>query len=191
MRLFYLLVLFLAFSCENSAVESSSISKNTQPVSDQAETAFQQLCTSLPIVELPFSMYCEDCCAHPDTSIQRKIQHYLPEGSSFMGIIEQNDDFISVLTTYPADWIIPAVVVYNSEGEKIDEEIFLGGYCGSDFGFMSRQYFYINTSRELLEIDSIFTLEIDPETFETIDTTKTEIKIKKFQINASGIQKQE
>ncbi len=180
-----LIVSFFVLSCGTN----SNQNKNEVSEDQQGKTAFQEICATLPTVDLPFSVYCENCCEHPEPSVQASIRNYLPDGSSFVGIIEQTDEFISVLATYPADRIIPAVVVFDLEGTKIDEEVFLGSYCGSDYEYLGKQYFYINSARDLIEIDSMFTLKVDPKTFETLDTTKTEIDVKKFKIGAKGIQK--
>jgi hypothetical protein len=181
--------LLALFSCGNLPPENRNAPNQPEETAVATTSEFWEICSTLPKVELPYSVYCEDCCVQADTTSQRKMRDFLPEGSAFVGIIEQTDAFVSALLTYPADWIIPAVVVFNREGEKIDEEVFLGGYCGSDYGYMSRQYFYINDARDLMEIDSVFTLTLDPETFKTLDTTKTEIEVKKFEISAKGIEK--
>lgn len=185
------IILFVLFSCGNLPPENRDAPNQPEETAVATTSAFWQVCSTLPKVELPYSVYCEDCCVQADTASQQKMRDFLPEGSALVGIIEQTDAFISVLVTYPADWIIPAVVVLNQEGEKIDEEVFLGGYCGSDYGYMSRQYFYINSSRDLMEIDSVFTLTLDSETFKTLDTTKTEIEVKKFEISTEGIKKRD
>lgn len=154
------------------------------------ESDFLVLCDSLPKIELPFELYCEECCLHPDlSSLQSKIIDYLPEGSSFLGIIEVNEDYVSILVTYAADWSIPAVIVFTSNGYIIDKEVFLGGYCGSDYGFLSKQYLFINSSTELLEIDSLLHLTYEEETFEIKDTIKLEIETKAFNIDRNGIKK--
>lgn len=177
---------FFILSCGTRSTQNE---RSEESKGQLEKSPFQEVCATLPKVNLPFSVYCENCCEHPESSYQRVIQRYLPEGSVFVGIIEQTDEFISILTTYPADMIIPAVVVFDIEGEKIDEEVFLGGYCGSDYGYFSKQYFYIPNERDLVEIDSMFTLDVDPETFKTRDTTKTETEVKKFTISAKGIEK--
>lgn len=191
----YIFVLsMLILSCKTAEKQALDISHSATPEIEQAsekpKSEFQQVCESLPRIELPFELYCEDCCFHPNlTLVQSKIWKYLPEGSSPMGVIELNDDYISLLITYPADWVIPAVIVLDKNGNLIDEEVFLGGYCGSDYQFLSRQYFYIHSSTELQEIDSLFHVRYNEETFDIIDTVKTEIDLKSFKVGANGILK--
>jgi hypothetical protein len=180
----------LVWSCTNQNETNVLIppSEVQEIDSRKFKSDFEKLCKSLPNINIPYSIYCEECCVHPElTENQNLINQYLPEGSSFMGVIEINDDYVSLLTTYPADWIIPAVVVINLDGEIVDEEIFLGGYCGNDFGYIRKQYFHINNKVELLEIDTSYRISYDEETFEIVDTTKTQIENKKFKIDKNGI----
>lgn len=194
-RIFYIITLsIIVASCKTTEPQKAhhleSATANPEAPVRESKSEFQVVCESLPKIDLPFELYCEDCCLQPKlTDEQAKIWTYLPEGSSFMGVIELNEDYISLLTTYPADWVIPAVIVLDKNGNLIDEEVFLGGYCGSDYQFLSRQYFYIHSSTELQEIDSLFHVRYNEETFDIIDTVKTEINLKSFKVSATGITK--
>jgi hypothetical protein len=155
--------------------------------SEPIESEFQKLCKTLPKVNLPYSVYCVDCCSQPKlTDRQSDIIAYLPEGSTFVGVIESNNNYISLLVTYPADWIIPAVIVLTKDGNLIDEKVFLGGYCGNDYGYIGKQYFFISENIELLEIDTAYYVRYNEETYDIIDTTKIEIQNKKFSIGKNG-----
>jgi len=49
-----------------------------------------------------------------------------------VGVIFQDEKYVGVLVTYPADMIIPSVVVYDKAGKITSKKDFLTHWCGSD-----------------------------------------------------------
>lgn len=183
-------LLLILFSCANNQEKKVAVSINDEQPTESIKfkSEFVQLCLTLPKMDLPFSVYCTECCAYPTLSEeQQMVKRYLPEGASFIGVIDINEAYISVLASYPADMIIPTVVVFDLKGEIIDEEFFLGGYCDTDYGYLGKQYFYIHNKTEIVEIDTVYLVSYDEETFHISDTTKTEIERKKFRISPKGL----
>ena len=176
----------LLFSCQTQ-IEKPLTKNKSDNDHLKNESEFLLICKNLPVVNLPFSVYCENCCSHPQlSSEQEKINSYLPEGSSIVGLIDLNDSFATLLTTYPADLIIPAVITFDFNGNKIDEEVFLGGYCGNDLEFRGQNHFSISSDLTLIEKDTSYYFKRDSESLDILDTIKTEIETKKYKMNKRG-----
>ncbi|MBK6527144.1 MAG: hypothetical protein IPG07_17300 [Crocinitomicaceae bacterium] len=180
-----LLLLLLVFS--SCTVSNGEVQEDTS-LKRVVDNDFLSLVRSSPKIELPFSMYCEDCCGQQaDAVLSKKMGSYLPEGSSLIGVIMQTDSLVVLLASYAADWIIPAVTVHNLSGDLIDEKVFMGEWCGTDFGYFGKQYFTISQDFVFTEIDTSFTFLMDSVTYDIIDTLRTEIVHTKFVISNSGI----
>ncbi|TNE53829.1 MAG: hypothetical protein EP338_09885 [Bacteroidetes bacterium] len=195
LKLYPLLCWILLLSSCNTSEKSDQQEPLTSEEKQEEQlvvtkSAFQKLCEKLPEIQLPYSVYCEKCCVHPKLAKeQTEIKKYLPEGTSFVGIIEINENYISMLITHAADWIIPAVIVLDIDGKLIDEEIFLGGYCGSDYEYIGKQYFFIDSPTQLREVDTSLQVNYHEETFDIKDTLMIEIVTKNFKIDPKGISK--
>lgn len=179
-------LLMILMSCQ---VEMQEELINIGQANDQSriESDFLLICKELPIVDLPFTVYCENCCKHPELILeQRKINNYLPEGYSLIGVVNINDAFITLLTSYSVDLIIPAILTLDLNGKIIGEKVFLGGYCGNDFEYRGQNYFSITSDLTLIEIDTSYYFKRDTETLDIIDTIKVDIETKKFKLNKQG-----
>jgi hypothetical protein len=154
---------------------------------EKATTAFLEFVSELPKVKVPFEVYCTKCCEHPKyNSDDVRLSKYFPESSAFMGVISQNDKYVSVLVTYPADMIIPSVVIYDINGVKIDEKTFMGDWCDRDIDYLGLQYFIIDKNYLLMEIDTGYSFKMDSLNSQIIDTTDIEISKQIFFVNDQG-----
>ena len=175
----YLIFIVLAISCTPKKMPD-------QVTTTQISNDFQDFVETLPIIRLPYEMYCEDCCGRLDYNYNdTRLQKYLPNGSSLIGVVFKNPHYIGILVSYPSDMIIPAVVIYDVSGRKIDEKSFLTHWCGRDVDLDGRQHFIIHDDATFSEIDTTYTFALDS-TNAIFDTLKTEISRKDFKVDNSG-----
>jgi hypothetical protein len=191
MRILIILI-FITLGCSNSNKENRNnlttdsiyLNNDNQIIIDND---FQKFISSAPKINLPFTTYCAYCCDYPiidnDNILLKK---YLPEGASLVGLVSTNKKYSVILVTYPADMIIPSIVVYDYDGKVIDEKNFMTNYCGQEYDFLGLQYFYINKDLTFSEIDTSFTFQMDSITNMIIDTIETEVSQKSYFINSNG-----
>lgn len=178
MRILIILLFAILFGCNQRPSESSTSKQNNDE--------FAQFVSMLPQLSLPYEVYCEKCCGHPDLDYESDlIKKYKPEGSSPVGLIFKDEKHVAILVTYAGDMLIPAVVVFDFNGNKIDEKNFMTGWCDRDYDFKQSQYFKINVDHTLNETDTAYYFSINTETDEIIDTTKIEISNKNFYISTN------
>jgi len=72
-------------------------------------------------------------------------------------------------------------------GRLTGEVSFMTRYCGGEPGYYGRQYFKINQDLSFAEIDTSYYMTFDSTNYETIDTTKIEIKGAIYKVDKSGI----
>ena len=148
------------------------------------KTEFQKLCATLPTIEFPYTVYCEDCCIHqPLNEEQKEIQKFLPAGSTFIQVISIEKEYVAIQVKYAADMMVPSIIIFNEKGGLIDEQFFMGGWCG----YLQRQHFFINSKNQLLEIDTTLESIYDSVNFNIIETGEITITRKEFKINKTGI----
>jgi hypothetical protein len=152
----------------------------------EESASFNAYLDALPKIPLPYEVYCEKCCEHP--GLNADIKNYLPEGATLVGLIFRNEKHAGLLVTYAGDMLIPAVVVFDLNGNKVDEETFMTQWCGLDLAndFAGLQYFRINNDLTLNETDTIYTFARDRASKEIRDTVKSEIETRDFYINSEG-----
>ncbi len=86
----------------------------------------------------------------------------------------------------PNERNIPSILVYDSNGRKVDRKDFLTGWCGRDYDYLELQYLMVNRDYTFTSIDTAYTYTMNPETDKVIDTIKSEISRKDFFINSDG-----
>jgi len=183
-RLLPLLIVLVLSSCStnNKQIESAH-----ETIEDNKED-FAKYLALLPSVRLLFESNCEVCCSHPQIDEENKlIQKFKPKGSSILGLVEQNENRAVILVTYAADIIFPSIKVYDMTGRLTGEVSFMTRYCGGEPGYYGRQYFKINQDLSFAEIDTSYYMTFDSTNYETIDTTKIEIKGAIYKVDKSGI----
>lgn len=164
----------------------SCTSKQTETKTDTTDSDFQKFISLIPKVELPYQVYCSDCCNHPEIELPAELEKYKPAGSQIVGVIFNNEKYVGVLTTFAADMIIPTVNVYNQNGELISKQNFMADWCDRDYDFMQKQYFNISKEGVLSEIDTAYYFEMDSITQKIIDTTKIEFAEMNYFLNNDG-----
>lgn len=190
MRILTLLILGILLGCTNSN-NNKTLNYDSKDLTNDNKTIenidFQEFISLLPKVNLPYLIYCENCCDHPEIDNENKlIKKYLPEGSSLVGLVSIKEEFVVVLVTYPADMIIPSIVIYNLNGDKIDEKNFLTNWCGQDFDFLGLQYLLIDNDLMISSIDTSYSFKMDSITNEIIDTANIEVSKKYFYMDKNG-----
>jgi hypothetical protein len=147
---------------------------------------FNAFLDAIPKISLPYEVYCEKCCEHP--KLNADVKNYLPEGATLVGLIFKNETHAGVLATYAGDMLIPAVVVFDLNGNKVDEKTFMSQWCGLDLAndFAGLQYFRINNDLTLNETDTTYTFARHRVSKEILDTVKMEIESKTFYIDSAG-----
>jgi hypothetical protein len=118
----------------------------------------------------------------------RLSRKFIPGGTGLVGLIERNESYISLLTTFAADGLVPVVRVYDLNGKQISERSFMTDYCGRpEPEYLQTQHFRIGADKVLSETDSSFTFLVDS-TYSTIfDTTKIEISETRYHMNKAGL----
>jgi hypothetical protein len=165
----------------------SCISKQAKTTTAASDSDFQKFISLLPKIELPYRVYCADCCKHPEILLPPELEKYKPAGSQIIGVIFNNEKYVGLLTTFAADMLIPTVSIYsNHTGELKSQKSFIGGWCDRDFDFMQKEYFNISTEGILSEIDTSYYFEMDSLSQEIIDTTKIELKAERYVVNGDG-----
>lgn len=165
-----------------SACQSGPESPQETEISD-----FEKLCQQLPAIKLPFELNCFDCCIHPKLTMETApIKKYLPKGSTFVGVLDITDTYISLLVSYPADLIIPSVCTFSLDGQPIAEQHLLGGACGEDYEVLFAQHLSILSTTEFLETDTTLEVMMEPATYEVLDTLSVEVEQQSFRITEKG-----
>lgn len=173
-------IALLFMACSNSDPKSKSNENET--------TEFIECISVLPEIEMPYQVYCEDCCMHPDLEGDtEKLISYLPEGSTPVGILSMDENFVTVLVTYAADWFVPSVVVFDRNGEVLSQESFLSDWCGRGIDYINNQYLLIDEDLTITEIDTAYNLNFDFDLGEVIDTIDMDVVKDSFIINQDGI----
>jgi len=188
--LFAIFISLIPIGCSKPSRESITTEQDSVKITNQdtvgSKGEFMKLVALLPKVNLPFEVYCEKCCEHLPMSLDEELaEKYLPEGASPVGLIFSNERYTGILVTYPADILVPAVVVYDSTGKKTDEKTFFTA-CGWDVDYLGLEYFRINADLTLNSTDTSYSFSIDNKTQEIVDTVKTEIVSTDYYINANG-----
>jgi len=172
----------ILFTCSRNRETTSS---DSAAISGQTE--FETFVNLLPAIKLPVIINCESCCDLPTLDTENPIvQKYAPQGASLYGVVFRNDTHIGILTTFPADMIIPTLRVYNLQGKQLDEMNFLTGWCGREPEFFQSQNFQVTADYIFSEIDSTYTFEMDSTMEEILDTIKTEFTRTDYYVNNEG-----
>jgi hypothetical protein len=192
MRLLIIILLSaILMSCSKGTKNSLTDKVDSIKVIDQdtvySKDEFMSLVELLPKVNLPFEIYCEKCCDHPEFDRDNElVKKYIPEGANPVGLIFKNENHVGVLATYAGDMLIPAVLIFDLTGRKTDEKTFMTGWCGRDIDYLGLQYFKINIDLTLNSTDTSYSFILDDKTQEIIDTVKTEILTTDFYVSADG-----
>lgn len=176
-------------ACSPKSNETST-DKDSLQVGDELKpgtAGFADFLSALPRIKLPYEVYCEKCCDHPDLEKYADlVSRYVPEGATVVGLIFQNERHAGILVTYAADMFIPSVVVYDKTGKITSEEKFLTAWCGRDVDYVGLQYLTITSEKSIVETDTSYSLEIDSLASKILDTTKTEVSRKNFFVDNDG-----
>jgi hypothetical protein len=176
-------VFLLAFiACTSTKNEDANRSiENASTTND-----FQSFVAILPELQLPFEVNCEKCCQHAKVDDER-VQKFIPEGSALVGLLGKTSKHAILLVTYPADFRVPSVIVFDMEGNRVYERNFMTSYCGGDEDFYASQFLTINKDLKITTYDTVFNLKRDSIKYEVIDTTSVQIEIGNFLINNNGV----
>jgi hypothetical protein len=170
--------------CTTDKKETETTEKQEISSTDNEFVKYLEL---LPIVSLPFETNCEKCCDHLKIDYDNElINKFKPEGTAIVGLVSKNENRAIILVTYPADMIIPSLKVYDIKGNLTGDMTFMTSYCGGEPGFYSRQFFRINKSISVSQIDTLYETTFDSLTYHTLDTTNIKITRKNFKINEKG-----
>jgi len=96
-----------------------------------------------------------------------------------------NEHFYSLINLVPADDIVPELVTYDKNGDKIDSWYFFRN-PGTEPGFRSREYITINADQSIVFVDSTLTWDSDSLMNEIPGTEKLEIVRERFVITQEG-----
>lgn len=187
-----IIVLFLTAltACSKGTKDSSRNKLDSVTATEQdttlSKSEFGRLVKQLPKVNLPFAIYCEKCCDHPDFDREENlIKKYIPEGANPVGLVFENEKYVGVLATYVGDMLIPAVIIFDSEGRKTDEKTFMTSWCGRDIDYLRLQYFRINKDLTMNSTDTTYSFTLD-DNQEIVDTVETEILTEDFYLSTDG-----
>jgi hypothetical protein len=118
---------------------------------------------------------------HVIDSLQNKIPGY-----GILGKLFETDDFIAIVGIVPNDTGSPQILIFDRTGKEIDS-YFAYGTAGGDMGFNSKNVVTINPNREILFIDSTWTMKINDEGTDIIEGTDSlTVTTEKFRITDGG-----
>lgn len=186
-RISFLLFLVVITSGFNSRNQEIRVETNT-PLRE--DSIFLRTCTELIKIDLPLFFDCNNLCCNPcklNSNQQVVISQYLPEGLSFVGVLEI-DKFITLLGSYNADNLIPVIITLDLTGKVINEKAFHTGYCGElEKNYKSYQSLLIDRNLQITYKDSSVTDKIETINGETVISNWVELKKEHYIINEFGI----
>ncbi len=194
-KLKFIVFLFTLLSCtirtnkNQTKTEKSDIKKEVQIIRQDFNTEnieFASYLELIPMLELPIEKKCYDDFVNPPLDIDNPvINKFKPEGAGIYGKFSINANVIAVIYLYPADYIYPFIVTYDSNATKISDFGFFDGYCGRDYNFYSSSYCKISKTLQISRIDSTTTFDMD-ENDETIGIKESKVNKTEYAINQIG-----
>ncbi|WP_439185803.1 hypothetical protein [Carboxylicivirga taeanensis] len=194
MKIFIIIVLVLLTSCSNRTKKSEQTSiKNLNPEKVRktdfitSKTDFIEFLETIPELELPIEKMCYDDFTSKRLDYENKaVAKFKPDGAhNIYGKILISENTIGIIYLYPADYIFPSLVIYDSNAEVISEFDFFEGYCGRDYNFYSSSFCSINELLQISRIDTSLTYNMNDED-ETIGIEETTVTKTSYLIESNG-----
>lgn len=190
-----IILLFALVSCTNMTNKTqkktlqSDIKEKVQikkQVFKTENAEFASYLDFIPNLELPIEKMCYDEFASKVLDQANPIViKFRPEGANIFGKFSINENVIAVIYLYPADYVYPIIVTYDSNATRISDFGFFDGYCGRDYDFYSSSYCKINESLKISRIDSTILFDMDKND-ETIGIKETKVNKAQYDINENG-----
>jgi hypothetical protein len=120
-----------------------------------------------------------------DQDVIDSLQIKIP-GYGILGKLFETDDFIAIVGIVPNDTGSPQILIFDTTGKEIDSYLAYGT-AGADMGFNSKNVVTINPNREILFIDSTWTMKINDERTDIIEGTDSlSVTTEQFRITDAG-----
>ena len=145
--------------------------KSEANLTETTEVSFAALVEALPVLELPYTMWCGLEVHGPLPWIEDVDKHligYLPEDVIVMGRLPIDNDLIYIVYGKVGDIIYPYLNIYNKKGERLDSLYLHISYCAADEWKRTSTYSTINKDHSISMTDtSEYIHYFDTKTFET------------------------
>lgn len=112
---------FSIIACQNQSAKQA-----------ETETTFSDYVDYLPQISLPYTFKCDEPFVRPGEIDYENalVKKYKPEFTGIIGKVYRNDQSIGVLYTYPADVLLPVLIVTDTTGVKLETiELYELGNC--------------------------------------------------------------
>ena len=109
--------------------------KSEANLTETKEVSFAALVEALPVLELPYMMWCglEGHGPLPwIEDVDKRLIGYLPEDVIVMGRLPIDNDLIYIVYGKVGDIIYPYLNIYNKKGERLDSLYLHISYCAAD-----------------------------------------------------------
>lgn len=142
MRAFLIFILILIVGCK------------TIP---EKETDFTKYYSSIPILEYPVIVDCREVINyfHFKDRNDTLVLKYIPSNVySINGRLKKENDFVTIMYSYPGDFMYPEIFTYTENGKPIDT-LSLGSFCGEWMGTYGRRIIRIEKDKTIHISDSL------------------------------------
>ena len=121
-----------------------------------------------------------------DQDIIDSLQNKIP-GYGILGKLFETDAFTAIVGIVPNDTGSPQILIFDKTGKQIDS-YFAYRTAGGDMGLNSKNVVTINPNREILFIDSTWTMKINNEGTDVIKGTDSlAVAVEKYKISDTGM----
>lgn len=120
-RIFILAMISSIMACQNQSAKLA-----------ETEITFSDYVDQLPQISLPYTFKCDEPLVRPEEIDYENalIKKYKPEFAGIIGKVYKNDQSIGILYTYPADVLLPVLIITDTTGVKLETiELYELGNC--------------------------------------------------------------
>jgi hypothetical protein len=148
---------------------------------------FEIYLNRIPILHLPFSTTCDSFrkTRHIDNDSIPSLK-FNPDQCDIIGKIVNKSNYVVILYGGKAEDLIPVLIVYDRKGSIISQESFMPNQCGRILDYRGLQYFKIDKSLSIIEIDTLFHFKMDS-TYSKVLGTSKKIVVSNYWVNKNGI----
>lgn len=153
---------------------------------NKKESVIEAYSSSIKLIQLPFIDTCYDTLAVQQANPPDSLFQF-EEYSQLIGKVSENNHYIAILCTIPADVQLPILEVFNKNGEKIASLSLLeGDCCGENEACSGISTVCITKDLHIILKDSTQTFERDKKNADKKYHVQIEKRQREYMIDSTG-----